>query len=209
MRVGGVDEHLAIRFLSHDPFEMVYSGVLDCAIYADVRSTWTTGHHSNAQRSYARACIFLPQKQAGLQQAVAVAVKAGNDLNCGKEFAAVENATLSGFIDEAAVDVAVRRLLTRRVQVGDLDRPKSSDPYHNTIPYSVVDSPHSQMVARRVVAESTVILHNGASATTAGKGVLPLKRGAKVQYAVVGECNTPQWCWFADLEVVFESIHVV
>ena len=28
MRVGGVDEPLAIRFLSHDPFEMVYSFAL-------------------------------------------------------------------------------------------------------------------------------------------------------------------------------------
>jgi beta-glucosidase len=53
------------------------------------------------------------------QQSVAIALKAGNDLNCGPEFANLENATTSGFVDESDLDVAVKRLLRRRVQVGD------------------------------------------------------------------------------------------
>ena len=48
---------------------------------------------------------------AGLQQSVAASVKAGNDLNCGPQFADLPNATRSGFVDEAALDVALSRLL--------------------------------------------------------------------------------------------------
>jgi beta-glucosidase-like glycosyl hydrolase len=65
-------------------------------------------------------------------------------------------------------------------QVGDLDLPEGSDPYSN-IPYSVVDSPKHQALARQVVAESVVVLHNG---MVGSKHVLPLKRGKK--YAVIG-----------------------
>ena len=54
---------------------------------------------------------------AGLQQSVAAAVAAGNDLNCGPEFADLVNATRSGFIAAAALDVPLARLLRRRVQV--------------------------------------------------------------------------------------------
>lgn len=54
---------------------------------------------------------------AGLQQSVAASALAGNDVNCGPQFADLINATISGFIDEAAIDVAVTRLLRRRVQV--------------------------------------------------------------------------------------------
>ena len=99
---------------------------------------------------------------AGMQQSVAIALKAGNDLNCGPEFSNLENATISGFVTESDIDVAVKRLLRRRVQVGDLDLPAAGDPY-GSIPYSVVDSPKHQALARQAVAESTVVLHNGAS----------------------------------------------
>ena len=87
------------------------------------------------------------------------------DLNCGPEFASLTNATKSGFISEEEIDVSVARLLRRRVQIGDLDIPASADPYAS-IPYSVVDSPAHQAVARQIVAESTVILHNGLVASS-------------------------------------------
>jgi len=110
-----------------------------------------------------------------IQQSAAAAVKAGNDINCGPEYVQLVNASISGFIQEADIDTAVRRLLRRRVQVGDLDLP-GEDPYGN-VSGSVVDSPHSQAVARRVVAESVVLLHNA-------DDVLPLARGR--HFAVIG-----------------------
>ena len=58
---------------------------------------------------------------ATVEQATAMAVKAGGDLNCGPEYSQLINATAHGFITEAELDVSVRRLLRRRIQVGDLD----------------------------------------------------------------------------------------
>ena len=112
---------------------------------------------------------------AGLQQSVAASVKAGNDLNCGPQFADLVNATLSGFIDERDLDVSVTRLLRRRIQVGDLDLPVSADPYAS-VPYSVVDSAEHKAFARQIVAEGTVLLHNS--------GALPLAKGKT--YLVIG-----------------------
>ena len=54
---------------------------------------------------------------AGLQQSVSVSVKAGNDLNCGPQYADLVNASISGFIETSDLDVAVSRLLRRRIQV--------------------------------------------------------------------------------------------
>ena len=108
---------------------------------------------------------------------MSAAVKAGNDLNCGPQFANLVNASLSGFISDAEIDVAVTRLLRRRVQVGDLDEPPSMDPYAS-IPYSVVDSDAHRAFARSLVAEGTVLLHN------APGSALPLTRGKT--YLVIG-----------------------
>lgn len=93
------------------------------------------------------------------------------------QFADLVNATLSGFIGDAAIDVAVTRLLRRRVQVGDLDIPPTADPYHAT-PFSVVDSAAHRAFARKLVAEGAVLLHN------APGSALPLRRGGS--YLVVG-----------------------
>lgn len=58
---------------------------------------------------------------ASVEQATAMAVKAGGDLNCGPEYSQLINATAHGFITEAELDVSVRRLMRRRIQIGDLD----------------------------------------------------------------------------------------
>lgn len=72
---------------------------------------------------------------AGLQQSVARSVRAGNDLNCGPQFADLLNATISGFIDDNMLDVSVRRLLKRRIQVAVLPSTVQHPPSrYSTVP---------------------------------------------------------------------------
>ena len=103
---------------------------------------------------------------ASVEQAAAAALQAGGDLNCGPEYALLLNATAHGLVSEAAdIDPAVLRLLTRRVQVGDLDL--ADAPYTN-ISYAVVDSPPHRALARQLVRESVVLLSNGGSLGVGG-----------------------------------------
>ena len=117
---------------------------------------------------------------SSVEQAAVAALRAGGDLNCGPEYALLYNATaLHGLLSEARdIDPAVLRLLTARVQVGDLDLPGAPTPYLD-IPYSVVDSPPHRALARQVVRESVVLLRNDG-------GALPLLPGSMKTLLVVG-----------------------
>ena len=109
---------------------------------------------------------------SSVEQAAAAALQAGGDLNCGPEYVLLLNATAHGLVSEAAdIDPAVLRLLTRRVQVGDLDLEDA--PYSN-ISYSVVDSPAHRALARQLVRESVVLLSNGGGGGGAAAAPPPL-----------------------------------
>lgn len=66
----------------------------------------------------------------------------------GAEYAQLINATKHGFISETEIDVAVRRLMRRRMQSGDLDARgadgRSQTPYAQ-IPTSKIDTPEHQV----------------------------------------------------------------
>ncbi len=75
-----------------------------------------------------------------LPQAVALAMQAGCDLNCGKVMPRYLAAAVGEeLVSEADISRAVTRLLTVRVLLGELD-PPTSVPYAN-ISFNVVDSP--------------------------------------------------------------------
>lgn len=104
------------------------------------------------------------QYTASVEQAVAAALQGGGDINCGPEYALLNNATEDGLVSEAKdVDPAVLRALTMRVMTGDLDPASSPTPY-STIPYSVVNSLAHQALARQIVAASVVLLANDGQA---------------------------------------------
>jgi beta-glucosidase len=101
---------------------------------------------------------------ASVEQAVAAAIQGGGDINCGPEYVLLLNATADGLVsEEEDIDPAVLRALTARVMMGDLDPPSSPPPYTD-IPYSVVNSPEHQALARQIVAASVVLLQNDAEA---------------------------------------------
>ncbi|MEV6814170.1 glycoside hydrolase family 3 C-terminal domain-containing protein, partial [Micromonospora sp. NPDC051296] len=79
-----------------------------------------------------------------------------------------------GLITPSDVDRAVRRILTIRLRLGDLD-PPHTDPYAATSP-DVVDCPAHRELAREAARQSVVLLGNSA--------LLPLAPGARV--AVLG-----------------------
>ena len=114
---------------------------------------------------------------ATLEQAVAVSVSSGNDINCGPEFKLLHKALAYGFLDFDVIDLAVRRALRSRFLSGNFD-PVGTDPY-SSIPYSVVDSDEHKLLTRQVVRESVVLLQNP-------QQILPFNLTKIKQMAVIG-----------------------
>jgi beta-glucosidase len=111
-----------------------------------------------------------------LAEAAAMALKAGTDLNCGRAYSALLEASRKKLVDEATIDTAVKRLLTARFRLGMFD-PEDSVPY-TRIPYSVVDSPKHRTLALEAARKSIVLLQNRSK-------TLPLPKNLK-SIAVIG-----------------------
>ena len=92
------------------------------------------------------------------EEAAALAVKNGCDLNCGATYPALLEAVEQGLISEATIDRAVERLFTARFRLGMFDPPEQV-PYAQ-IPYEVVDSPQHRALALQAARESIVLLKN-------------------------------------------------
>jgi len=109
-------------------------------------------------------------------QASALAVKAGTDLTCGREYRSLVQAVKDGLITEAEIDIAVKRLMTARFRLGMFDPPEMV-PYAR-IPFSENDSPAHRELSLKAARESIVLLKNDGP-------VLPLKKDIKT-IAVIG-----------------------
>jgi len=110
------------------------------------------------------------------EEAAALAVKNGCELNCGCTYQALRGAVEQGLISEAIIDRAVRRLFTARFRLGMFD-PSEQVPYAQ-IPYEVLDSPTHRQLALQAARESIVLLKNQGD-------LLPLGRDLKT-IAVLG-----------------------
>jgi beta-glucosidase len=98
------------------------------------------------------------QVVATAEEAAALAVNAGCDLECGCVYDALVRAVQQGLIDEPTIDRAVTRLLLTRFKLGLFDPPEQV-PYAS-IPISVNDSKAHQVLALRAAHESIVLLKN-------------------------------------------------
>jgi beta-glucosidase len=110
------------------------------------------------------------------EEAAALGVKAGVEVNCGRTYAALFNAVHLGLITEAEIDVALRRAFLTRFQLGMFD-PDSQVKWAQ-IPYTVNQSPEHDALARKAAQESIVLLKNS--------GILPLDKGKLKTIAVIG-----------------------
>jgi beta-glucosidase len=110
------------------------------------------------------------------EEAVARAVRAGCDLNCGNQYYALGRALKKGLLTIQDVDQALHRILEARFRLGMFD-PDPLVPYAQ-IPMSEVDSPAHAALALKSAEESVVLLKNS--------GVLPLDRSRLKRLAVIG-----------------------
>lgn len=92
------------------------------------------------------------------EEAAALAVTNGCDLNCGSTYPALLKAVAQGLIAESTIDQALGRLLTARFLLGMFDPPEQL-PFAQ-IPYEIVNSEAHQVLAHRAAQESIVLLKN-------------------------------------------------
>ncbi|HEY6642755.1 glycoside hydrolase family 3 C-terminal domain-containing protein [Povalibacter sp.] len=109
------------------------------------------------------------------EEAAALGVKTGCDLDCGETYNALIPAVRKGLVKEADIDLAVRRLMEARFRLGMFD-PVERVRWAQ-IPYSVNQAPAHDALARRAAQSSLVLLKND--------GMLPLSRDIK-KIAVIG-----------------------
>ena len=108
-------------------------------------------------------------------QSVAMAVKAGCDLNCGQMYGYLMAAINGGLLDESDIDICVRRLLITRLKLGTIGEQKT--PWDD-IPIEVNDCPEHHGLSLKAARESIVLLKND--------GLLPLDLGSIKTVAVIG-----------------------
>ncbi len=92
------------------------------------------------------------------EEAAALAMRRGCDLNCGEVFFYLAAAVHKGLISEHTLDRSLHRLFTARFKLGMFDPPEMV-PYAQ-IPYRVVDCPRHRRLALRAAHQSLVLLKN-------------------------------------------------
>lgn len=108
--------------------------------------------------------------------AIALAVKASCDLNCGEQHHYLLEAVKKRLISEEEIDQSVSRLFKARFRLGMFDPPEMV-PYAQ-IPYDVIDSEKHDKLALKAAQQSIVLLKNE-------NNFLPLKNNLK-SIAVIG-----------------------
>jgi beta-glucosidase len=116
------------------------------------------------------------------EEAAALAVKSGTDLECGKVYLNLKKAVEQKLITEQEIDVALKRLFTARFRLGMFDPPERVR--WANISYDVVDNQQHRELALEAARKSMVLLKND-------HNTLPLKKDIGT-VAVIGP-NSDQW----------------
>jgi beta-glucosidase len=116
------------------------------------------------------------------EEAAALAVKSGTDLECGKVYLNLKEAVNRKLITEEEIDVSVKRLFTARFKLGMFD-PEEKVKYAQ-ISYDVVDSKKHRDLALESARKTMVLLKND-------NKTLPLKKDIGT-LAVIGP-NSNEW----------------
>jgi len=119
-------------------------------------------------------------------EASALAVKAGTDLACGREYSALIQAVKQGLIREAEIDVSLKRLMTARFRLGMFDSPQLVK--YARIPFSENDSAAHRELALKAARESMVLLKNDTH-------TLPLPKGLKTIAVIGPNADAPEVLW--------------
>lgn len=130
--------------------------------------------------------IFLYHKIVKTpEEAAALGVKKGLELNCGKTYGALTKAVKQNLITEAELDDALHRLFYTRFRLGMFD--PDSQVNWAQIPYSINQSKAHDELARKAAQRSLVLLKNEKAKNNKSKSkrLLPLKKNVK-SIAVIG-----------------------
>ena len=111
-----------------------------------------------------------------LEQAAALAVKAGTDLSCGPEFSALPSAVHNRLLSSDDIDRAVKRLFEARFRLGMFD-PADRVPW-SKLSLADNNTPAHRQLALEAARKSIVLLKND-------RNTLPLKSSVKT-IAVIG-----------------------
>lgn len=112
------------------------------------------------------------------QDATALCIKSGTDLNCGGTYQFFAGAAIyNGLMSEMNVDTALKRVFKARFLLGEFD-PPSMVPY-TSIPNEELDCEEHRNLALQAAREAIVLLKNRNS-------LLPLNNNALARIAVIG-----------------------
>ena len=135
---------------------------------------------------YALSDFYVPGRHGVAENAVeatAMAVKAGVNTECGSVYRNIPAAVEQGLITVEDVDKNLRRLLSARFRLGEMD---DINPW-SYLPDDIVEGPEHKALSRKIATESLVLLQNRSN-------VLPLREGQKI--AVVGpNANDAEMMW--------------
>ncbi len=106
---------------------------------------------------------------ATAEEAAALGIKRGCDLNCGNTYRSLKGAMEQDLLTEQDLDVSVKRLFTARMKLGEFDPPEMVK--WAQIPYSVNDSPEHSRLAEDTTRKSIVLLKNDGRALPLSKDI--------------------------------------
>ena len=101
-------------------------------------------------------------------EAVAAAVKAGMDMECGDAVPAIPEAIRRGLLSVESVDESITKVMEYRYLLGEMD---GETPWDNLSPDKLCSQEHKDL-ALKIAHESIVLLEN--------KGILPLQKSEKL-----------------------------
>ena len=101
-------------------------------------------------------------------EAVAAAVKAGMDMECGDAVPAIPEAIRRGLLSVESVDESITKVMEYRYLLGEMD---GETPWDDLSPDKLCSQEHKDL-ALKIAHESIVLLEN--------KGILPLKKSEKL-----------------------------
>ncbi len=142
-----------------------------------LRNTWGFQGYVVSDVDAVRDVWENHQTAGSPEEAAAMSVKAGCDLNGGTTYAALVTAVNSGLLGEADLDRSLTRLFTARFRMGLFD-PSSQVPLAQ-LPASQNDTREHDALARKVAGESLVLLKNE-------NHLLPLDVSKYKSIAVIG-----------------------
>ena len=162
--------------IAYNRFRDVPCGANDYLINHILRGEW--GYAGLiVSDCWAIANFYVPGRHGyspDAAHAVAEAVHAGTDLNCGGSYKHIPEAVAQGLLDEKDVDRSLERLLAARIRLGELDG--NTQPWKD-LPDSIVEGRKHRALALKMAEESLVLLQNNG-------GILPLKADAHL--ALIG-----------------------